>query len=61
MGKLDSYFFTFSNQVLMEYKIIYTENGKKSHAYEFANSIAGAKKAFLAVHPNANILNIKLR
>jgi len=45
----------------MEYKIIYTENGKNLHAYEFANSVAGARKAFLAVHPNANILNIKLR
>ena len=45
----------------MEYKIIYTENGKKLHAYEFANSVAGARKAFLTVHPNANILNVTPR
>ena len=45
----------------MEYKIIYTENGKKLHAYEFANSVAGARKAFLTVHPNAHIVNVKLR
>jgi len=45
----------------MEYKIIYIESGKKSYAYEFANSSIMAKKKFLSVHPKAKVLSVRLK